>query len=88
MRKVTAGISPSQDASSVPSTVPTFRRRHPDDMDLKCVFCYFVRREHPEPAITVMNGQAVCDDHTYYVQGGEFTRILRLIAGDELRTKG
>lgn len=88
MRKVKVGTSPSQDEISAQSTVPIFRRRHPDDMDLKCVFCYFVRRDNPQPAITVMNGQAVCDDHTYYVQGGEFTRILRLVAGDELRSKG
>jgi hypothetical protein len=83
-RKAKVGTSPSRAGSSAPSTALTFRRRHPDDMDLKCCFCIFVRQDI-QPAITVMNGHAVCEDHNYYVQGGDFAKILRMIAGDEIK---
>lgn len=87
VRRAKTGISRNQDSSSVPITARTFRRRHPDDVDLKCVFCLYVRKDNPEPAITIMNGQAVCDDHSYYVQGGEFARALTIIQRDELRNR-
>jgi hypothetical protein len=86
-RRMKTGTLRKRDSSSVPITARTFRRRHPDDMDLKCVFCLYVRKDNPEPAITIMNGQAVCDDHSYYVQGGEFARALTIIQRDELRNR-
>ena len=51
-------------------------------LKLYCVFCYFVRDE-PSLAITIMNGQAICDDHSYYTQGGEFTKTLIMVKNDE-----
>lgn len=56
-------------------------------MSLSCAFCRVVRPKPPEgynyPAVTVINGQAVCDDHAYYVQGGEHGHILAIIKLDE-----
>lgn len=52
---------------------------------LKCSFCLNVRKNKPQDAVTVINGHAACDDHLYYVQGGEHGRILTLIKKDELR---
>lgn len=55
--------------------------------DIQCTFCMAVRPQPPAghvwPATTIMNGQAVCEDHAYYVQGGEHGRILALIKLDE-----
>lgn len=50
---------------------------------LYCVFCMYVRKEENKPAVTIMNGQAVCEDHAYYAQGGELSRILAVIKLDE-----
>lgn len=50
---------------------------------LYCTFCMYVRKEENKPAITIVNGQAVCEDHAYYVQGGEHGRILAVIRLDE-----
>lgn len=52
-------------------------------MDLYCGFCLTIRASAPDKAITIMNGQACCRDHMYYVQGGEFNRILAYIKLDE-----
>jgi hypothetical protein len=55
--------------------------------DISCAFCRVVRAKPPQgfnwPATTIINGQAVCDDHAYYVQGGEHGRILAIISLDE-----
>lgn len=44
-------------------------------MTLYCCICLHLRETASE-AYTVMNGQAVCEDHTGYVQGGLFTAAL------------
>jgi hypothetical protein len=49
---------------------------------LYCALCYFVRSD-AEEAVTVINGQAVCDDHLGYVQGGVFTQALILVKRNE-----
>jgi hypothetical protein len=49
---------------------------------LYCAFCLHVRKTNPDPAMTVINGHAVCSDHSYYVQGEKFNRILEIIKGD------
>lgn len=83
VRKTRGGTSRDRVEHSVRSIAHTLPRgKH--DVKIKCVFCYFVRTV-PEPAITVMNGQAVCEDHTYYAQGGEFTKILTMVKRDEQR---
>jgi hypothetical protein len=51
---------------------------------LYCVFCLEVRKNDLQRAVTIMNGQACCFDHLYYVQGGEYSRILKIIKLDEL----
>jgi hypothetical protein len=53
---------------------------------LKCCFCLNVRKNEPSPAITVLNGQAVCHDHMYYVQGGSYTAVLTQIKRDEVKS--
>jgi hypothetical protein len=82
--KPRAGTSLDRGVSSAPNMGLTSERTHPHDMPLKCVFCFFVRKE-PVQALTVMNGQAVCYNHSYYVQGGEFMRALTIIQRDEQR---
>lgn len=78
------GTSRNRGASSAPSMGLISGRRRPKDLPVQCVFCLFVRAE-VKAAITVMNGQAVCFDHTYYVQGGDFARILGVVKRDEVR---
>lgn len=52
---------------------------------LLCAFCLFTR-EHGEPAVTVLNGQAVCDEHNGYAQGGEHAHaLIRVRHHDEQR---
>lgn len=82
--KARGGTSQDREESSVPSTDLTSSRRHPHDMAIKCVFCFFVRKETVQAAF-VMNGQGVCYDHSYYVQGGEFMRALAIIQRDEAK---
>ena len=79
------GTSRDREESSAPSMDLTSSRRHPHDMPIKCVFCFFVRKETVE-AVFIMNGQGVCYDHSYYVQGGEFMRALAIIQRDEARS--
>lgn len=55
---------------------------------LKCGFCIVVRKKRPEDALTIVNGQAVCHDHMYHAQGGEFTTILARVQRDEVKPKG
>lgn len=52
-------------------------------MDLFCAFCIVVRKDDVKKAETIINGQAVCGDHFYYVQGGEHGRIVAVIRLDE-----
>lgn len=85
--KKKAGTSRDQDSSSVPVMGRISGRSSRNHLPTQCVFCLFVRAEAKE-AITVMNGQAVCFDHTYYVQGGDFARILAVVKRDELRQRG
>jgi len=53
---------------------------------LYCAFCLKVRKNDLNRAVTIINGQACCMDHMYYVQGGEYNRILAIIEGDEKST--
>lgn len=41
---------------------------------LDCCFCLRLSNK-PKVAVTVQNGQAVCGEHIYYVQNGDFGRI-------------
>jgi hypothetical protein len=41
--------------------------------------------DDPEDAVTVINGQAVCDEHASYVQGGEFSIALAAVRRDAKR---
>lgn len=43
---------------------------HSAGPDLACVVCLYVRRE-AEPAITIKEGQAVCEDHAGDIPMGE-----------------
>lgn len=47
-------------------------------MTLYCALCLFTVSPLMEEneAVTVINGQAVCADHTCYVQGGEHAFAL------------
>lgn len=45
---------------------------------LECCFCLRLRTK-PKVAVTVQNGQAVCGDHIFYVQDGDFGRIRDII---------
>lgn len=49
---------------------------------LYCAFCLVVRKNDLNRAVTICNGQACCFDHLYYVQGGEYNRILEIIKRD------
>lgn len=55
---------------------------------LYCGFCLVVRKDDLSRAITIINGQACCFDHMYYVQGNEFNRILAIIKSDEQKKEG
>lgn len=44
--------------------------------ELLCAICIHTKLGEPNPAITIINGQAVCEPHMGYVQGGVFTRFL------------
>jgi len=52
---------------------------------LYCCFCLVVRKDDLSRAVTIMNGQACCFDHSYYAQTGDFNRILELIKRDEIK---
>lgn len=52
---------------------------------LVCVFCFRLRSK-PMDAVTIANGQAVCGDHMFYVQSGEFGRIRDIIQQEEKRS--
>lgn len=56
-----------------------------DGFVLYCGFCLVVRKDDLKRAVTICNGQACCFDHLYYVQGGEYNRILEIIKKDELK---
>jgi hypothetical protein len=45
------------------------------DVSLECCICRFIV-DDPEDAVTIINGQAVCDDHASYVQGASFSTAL------------
>jgi hypothetical protein len=45
---------------------------------LACSLCLFTRTE-ANAAVTVLNGQAVCEDHLGYVQGGDHFIALRTV---------
>jgi hypothetical protein len=49
---------------------------------LYCAFCLVVRKNDLKRAVTICNGQACCFDHLYYVQGGEYNKILEIIKQD------
>jgi len=54
-------------------------------MTIVCGICLFVREGLAPDAVTVINGQAVCDDHVPLVaQGSEWNSIL-VIAGRRVR---
>lgn len=53
--------------------------------DLICALCMFTR-EDPNEAETIINGQAVCEDHGGYVQGERFSVALGLLREQEDKT--
>jgi hypothetical protein len=55
---------------------------------LKCAFCITIRKDKPNDALTVINGQSVCHDHMYYMQdsnAGPYIRIKTIITRDEVK---
>jgi hypothetical protein len=46
---------------------------------LYCCFCLHLPAAESEPAITVINGQAVCYDHMGIAQGGDFSAKLGIL---------
>jgi hypothetical protein len=51
---------------------------------LKCAFCYLLKRPRQKDAVVVINGQSVCDEHAYYVKDDQLLKLLR-IAGEDIR---
>jgi hypothetical protein len=54
---------------------------------LVCCLCLYLRTGLAPPAVTVMNGMAVCGEHAEsgYLQGSEFGRTLRFMREQEAR---
>jgi len=50
---------------------------------LYCAICYFVRQGVPNPAIVVLNGQSVCEEHEGYVQGDPHASAIALAQEQE-----
>lgn len=42
---------------------------------LLCALCFYTR-DVPEPAITVIDGYATCDDHASYFQSAELSLMI------------
>lgn len=58
-------------------------------MTLKCCICMFTRMDQDvREADTIMNGQAVCFDHTGYVRGSSSHSTALAHAIDEARRRG
>lgn len=49
------------------------------DNGLVCCFCIHIPGAGWQPAVTVINGQAVCADHMGIAQGGDFSVKLALL---------
>lgn len=50
---------------------------------LSCCLCLHARKGVAEEAITIINGQAVCEDHMSYVQGDNFSSALATVKREE-----
>jgi len=50
---------------------------------LSCSLCLFTRTGVANEAATIINGQAVCEDHMGYVQGGSFSVALATVRKEE-----
>lgn len=45
--------------------------------EMVCALCMFVAEDKPmKPAVTVMNGNATCEDHNGYFQGGAISQAI------------
>lgn len=45
---------------------------------MKCAICMFVHMGEAADAIMILNGQSVCEDHTWTLGGGEHSRAINL----------
>lgn len=53
------------------------RRHNMFATPLACSICVFIDDRPIENAYTVLNGQAVCEDHMYIVQTNAFISLVR-----------
>jgi hypothetical protein len=51
-------------------------------LSVVCCLCMHARLT-ANAATTIINGQAVCDEHAGYVQGGDFASYLSLVIAQE-----
>lgn len=51
-------------------------------LSVLCGLCMHARLT-ANAAVTIIGGVAVCDEHTGYVQGGDFSRALALVIDQE-----
>jgi hypothetical protein len=50
----------------------------PQQTGLVCTFCYLKKRRNRKPAIVMINGQGVCDEHAHFAKNEHILSLLRV----------